>query len=216
MSGLTPEQLRRVAERTWEEVTSWLVAKPRICEMTRPEQQILFEYSTRLRQSVRSLAHMPAWDRLYFDGSAATLGALPPAALVRRKPPIYLDTHQLLGRAPHEARSATAPDLAVAIHVLRASEEVIELDPDGVPRHQSWMPSSLRAQSWLIDEDVRQLERLADDGVEGYLFVVYSNAAGRHTAVNAREIASWASWTQYSPELWWASRHFRARGPRPA
>jgi hypothetical protein len=206
------QNLRRVVEATWEDLTRWFGAKPRIFALPNPEQQILFEYADRLRANIRSLCGNPSWDRLYFDSSSATLGGYPVAHLVTRRPPIYIDTRQLFGLTSG-ARDASAPDAAIAIQVLRSASELIDLDEDGRPRHQSWMPTNLRAQGKLLDEHVQQLEELAATGAcDGYLFVIYSNEARRRTAVDLREVASWASWQPASDTLAWSSRHFRAKG----
>lgn len=211
---LTLPQLRRVVQNSWEEIIAWLVSKPRVSDLPHPEQQILFELACRLRDTLRSLVGNAAWDRLIFDGSSSTLGAHALADAVGRRAPIYIDTRQLFGIAPRQQRIAGAPDVAIAIHVLRASPEIVDLDDDAVPRHQTFMPTSIRTQGWLLEEHVRQLEDITDAPCDGFLFVVYSNTARRRTAVDRREVASWASWHQPSDTLWWASRHFRAREPR--
>jgi hypothetical protein len=203
------QTLRRVAQATWEDVARWFTAKPRIFSLPNPEQQILFEYADRVRASIRKLTRNYSWDRLYFDGSGATLGGYPLAHMVARRPPIYLDTRQLYGLTSG-ARDPTAPDIAVAIQVLRTASELIDLDDDGRPRHQSWMPTNIRAQGKLLEEHVEQLEELSKGACDGFLFVIYSNEARRRTAVDLREVASWASWQQASETLWWAARHFRA------
>lgn len=205
-------QLRRVIQNTWEEIAAWLIAKPRVLALPHPEQQILFEMACRLRATVRSLAGNAAWDRLYFDGSSSTLGSHAIADAVGRHPPIYLDTRQLF-QVETGQRTANQPDVAVAVHVLRSCNEILDLDDDGRPRHQSWLPTSLRAQGWILEEHVRQLGDLTGD-CDGFLFVVYSNEARRRTSVDLREVASWASWHQPTETFWWASRHFRAKGTR--
>ena len=207
-------QLRRVVDNTWEEVTSWLLSKPRILALPHPEQQILFELGCRLRDTLRSLTSNGAWDRLYFDGSSSTLGAHAIADAVGRHPPIYIDTRQLFQIQSSRQRRVDEPDVAVAVHVLRSCNEILDLDDDGRPRHQSWLPTNLRAQGWILEEHVRQLTDLAAESCDGFLFVVYSNEARRRTSVDLREVASWASWHQPTETLWWASRHFRAKGTR--
>lgn len=202
------QSLRRVVEATWDEVTRWFSAKPRIFSLPNPEQQILFEYADRLRASIRTLCGNQAWDRLYFDSSSATLGGYPLAHRVTRRPPIYVDTRQLYGLTSG-TRDASSPDIAIAIQVLRAASELIDLDEDGRPRHQSWMPTNIRAQGKLLDEQIEQLEELSRGACDGYLFVAYSNEARRRTAVDLREVASWASWQPAGETLAWASRHFR-------
>jgi hypothetical protein len=203
------QSLRRVVEANWEDVTRWFTAKPRIFSLPHPEQQILFEYADRVRASIRRLCGNRSWDRLYFDGSSATLGGYPVAHSVTRRPPIYLDTRQLYGLTSG-ARDASAPDIAVAIQVLRSASELIDFDDDGRPRHQSWMPTNIRAQGKLLEEHVEQLDELSKGACDGFLFVIYSNDARRRTAVDLREVASWASWQSAGETLWWAARHFRA------
>ena len=207
---LSLQQLRRVVQTTWEEVTRWLEAKPRIFSLPHPEQQILFELGCRLRESIRSLSANNNWDRLYFDSASLTFGPLAVANAVGRRPPIYLDTRQLFG-ITDSRRSAEAPDIAIAVHVLRSADEIIDVDDDGRPRHQTWMPTSMTSQGWLLEENVRQFDQLSRKGCDGFVFVVYSNAAKRSTAVDRREVASWASWKQLTETLSWASRHFRAK-----
>jgi hypothetical protein len=203
------QSLRRIVETTWDDVARWFTAKPRIFSLPHPEQQILFEYADRVRAGIRSHTRNHSWDRLYFDGSSATLGGYPLAHMVTRRPPIYLDTRQLYGLTSG-ARDATAPDIAVAIQVLRSTSELIDLDDDGRPRHQSWMPTNIRAQGMLLEQHVEQLEELSRGACDGFLFVVYSNDARRRTAVDLREVASWASWQPAGETLYWAARHFRA------
>ena len=207
---ITLQSLRRVVESTWEDVAQWFGAKPRIFSLPHPEQQVLFEYADRLRASIRSLCGNHGWDRLYFDSSSATLGGYPLAHMVTRRPPIYVDTRQLFGLTSG-VRDANTPDIAVAVQVLRSSSELIDMDEDGRPRHQSWMPTSVRAQGKLLEEHVEQLEELTLGACDCFLFVVYSNEARRRTAVDLREVASWASWHQPNDTLWWTSRHFRAQ-----
>lgn len=206
---ITLPSLRRVVEATWDDVTRWFIAKPRIFALPHPEQQILFEYADRLRASIRSLCGNHSWDRLYFDSSSATLGGYPLAHLVTRRPPIYVDTRQLFGLTSG-TRDASAPDIAIAVQVLRSSSELIDMDDDGRPRHQAFLPTSVRAQGKLLEEHVAQLEELSQGACDGFVFVVYSNEARRRTAVDLREVASWASWQQPTDTLWWTSRHFRA------
>ncbi len=203
------QTMRRVVEATWDDVTRWLVAKPRIFSLPHPEQQILFEYADRVRASIRSVCGNHSWDRLYFDSSSATLGGFPLAHMVARRPAIYLDTRQLYGLTSG-ARDASNPDVAIAIQVLRSASELLDLDEDSRPRHQSWMPTNIRAQGKLLEEHVEQLEELSQGACDGFLFVVYSNEARRRTAVDLREVASWASWQQPTETVWWTSRHFRA------
>ena len=209
---LTIGQLRRVVQNTWDELEPWLLERSGLFDVPNPSQQILFEYSSRLRDALRSITANADWDGLHFDASLATAATLSLADAVVRRPPVYVDTRELFGLSGrHSSRRAEAPDVACAVHVLRSAEEILDLDEDGRPRHQSWLPVSLRAQGRLIEEQVRQFEELARNLCDGYLFVVYSNAAGRATSVDARDVASWASWHQPSGSLWWASRHFRAK-----
>ncbi|MEB2312565.1 MAG: hypothetical protein OZ921_12160 [Sorangiineae bacterium] len=213
-SSLTLPQLRRVVQNGWEEVVGWLISKPRITELPHPEQQILFEFASRLRTTLRSLANNLAWDRLIFDASSSTLGAHALADAVGRRAPIHIDTRQLFGIPQRRRRTAAEPDLAIAVHVLRSAPELVDLDDDATPRHQAYLPTNIHTQGWLLEEHVRQLDDITDEPCDGFLFVVYSNKAQRRTAVDRREVASWASWHQPSDALWWASRHFRAREPR--
>lgn len=209
------EQLRGLIEGTWEEVARWFIAKPRLFTLPHPEQQLLFEYASRLRYAIRANSGHATWDRLYFDASSTSLGTGSIAHVVARRPPLYIDTRRLFGLPDHGPRDLTTPDAAVAIQVVRSAPELLDLDDDGRPRSQRWMPVSVRLQGWLLDEHVAQLEELSAAPCDGFLFVVYSNDARRNTAVDTRDVASWASWHQPSSTLWWASRHFRARAPRP-
>jgi hypothetical protein len=208
---ITQQGLRRLVEAAWEDVTRWFVAKPGVFALPRPEQQILFEYAERLRAGIRSLCVDPAWDRLYFDASSAGAGGDQLGQLAARRPPIYVDTRKLFG-VTSPIREASSPDVAVAIHVLRSARATLELDDDGVPRHQTWVPVGIRIQGKLLEEQVAELAALAQGACDGYLFVVYSNEARRKSAVDLREVASWASWHQPGETLWWASRYFRAQG----
>lgn len=204
-------QLRHIVEGTWEEVARWFGAKPGIFTLPHPEQQLLFEYADRLRRAIRHLVGNHNWDRLYFDATTISLSCTPLPAAIGRRPPIYVDTRQLFGLSQHAQRDASTPDLAVGLQILRSSTELLELDDDGRPRRQSWTPSSIRLQGWLLEEHVRHLEDLCANACEGFLFVVYSNEARRRTAVDSREVASWASWHQPTETLWWTARHFRAK-----
>lgn len=208
---LTLAQLRRVVQSQWDDVVAWLLAKPRILELANPEQQVLFELGCRLRGALRSLSGNRTWDRMHFDASSSTLGALVQPDATGRRPPLYIDTRQLLGIGGQERRTTAKPNLAVSLCVLRSCRAELELDNDGRPKTQAFLPTSIRTQGWLLEEHVRQLEELALEPCDGFLFVVYSNAARRHTAVDTREVASWASWQRPSETLWWASRHFRAK-----
>src|SRR5439155_19460704 len=50
---LTLPALREVVDSAISELASWFVAKPRIFDMARPEQQIQFELASRLRERLR-------------------------------------------------------------------------------------------------------------------------------------------------------------------
>jgi hypothetical protein len=208
--SLALTELRGLIQQSWEQTLAWLAAKPRVLELPRPDQQLTFELACRLRQALRAGTENPAWDRLLFDTSACVLGPAAVASTVGRRPPIYVDARQLFASGGR-SRSALEPDAALAVGVLRSCSEIVDFDDDGVPRHQAYLPVTLQEQGWLIEEHVRQLERQAKDACDGYLFVVYSNPAGRRTAVDLREVASWASWQKVHDSLWWASRHFRAK-----
>ena len=208
---LTLQQLRDTVEESWKDLESWFVAKPRLFALPHPEQQIAFELAARLRDAIRQKTKNTRWDRLFFDGAALSAGAFTFAETIGRRPPIYLDTRQIFGVLESRTPSHTEPDAAIAVHVLRSSRENLTFDPDGRPKDQTWLPASLRSQGWLIEEQVRHLQQLADRACEGWLFAVYSNEARRVTAVDAREVASWASWQKPTDTLWWTSRHFRAK-----
>jgi hypothetical protein len=207
---LTLSQVRNLVDGTWDEVAHWFTAKPGIFTLPRPEQQLTFELADRLRRAIRHLVGNHNWDRLYFDSTTVTLERAP-IPLDGRRPPIYIDTRQLFGLPSHGTREATTPDLAISVQVLRAATDLLELDEDGKPRKQSYLPASVRLQGWLLEEHVNHLETLSASACEGFLFVVYSNDARRQTPVDAREVASWASWHRPSETLWWTSRHFRAK-----
>ena len=205
---LTLLQLREIVQLCIEDVATWCAGKPRLFEMPRPEQQIQFELASRLRQALRATAHNPSWDRLSFDASEAAPGAL---AGARSRPPIFVDTRQLFGVTATTGRSSNEPDLALAVHVLRSSPNSVDFDENGEPAKQTWAPRSLLADGALLEERVLQLDRLSRAGCDGSLFVVYSNEARRFTGVDAREIASWASWQTPSETMWWTVRHFRTK-----
>lgn len=209
------DQLRNVVEGSWEEVTRWLAAKPGVFTLPHPEQQVAFELADRLRRAVRHMIGNHSWDRLYFDATSLTLDRVP-VPFEGKRPPIFIDTRQLFGLSQQAPRDANAPDVAISVQVLRTAPELLELDDDGRPRRQGFMPSSLRRQGWLLEEHVALLEAQANNvACDGYLFVVYSNEARRRSAVDLREVASWASWHRPSETFWWATRYFRAR-PRVA
>ena len=205
---LTLSQLRDLVQECIEDVTAWCVAKPRLFELPRPEQQIQFELAYRLREAVRKRSANGSWDRLYFD--AADPSAMPVGSSAAR-PPIFIDTRQLFGAVGSGSRSPTEPDVALAVHVLRSAKQSLELDENGAPTHQAWLPRSLLADGVELDERVAQFERLSRSCCDGALVVIYSNEARRRTAVDTREIASWASWQTPLDTLWWTVRHFRAR-----
>ena len=71
---VTLQSLRDLVQGTWQDVARWFVAKPRIFALPHPEQQILFEYASRLRAAIRANVGDAHWDRLYFDASNSTLG----------------------------------------------------------------------------------------------------------------------------------------------
>jgi hypothetical protein len=212
-SPATLASIRGVVDGVWHEVSRWLLQKPRVFSLAHPEQQILFEFASRLREALRQASGQPRWDRLYFDGSSISLGSGSVSHVVGRRPPIFVDTRRLLGLQDTSPRSAANADIAVSLQVLRAPPAQLDLDEDGRPRSQRWMPVSLRVQGFLLEEHVAELERLTASPCDGTLIVIYSNETGRRTAVDSREIVSWASWHQPAPTFWWSSRHFRAREP---
>jgi hypothetical protein len=63
----------------------------------------------------------------------------------------------------------------------------------------------------LLEERVAQFDRFSRANYDATLFVVYSNEARRRTAVDSRDVASWASWQTPLDTLWWTARHFRAK-----
>lgn len=211
MTSLTLADVRRAVEATWQDIVHWCAPKERIFDLSRPEQQIVFEFAARLRDTLRRLSGLPGWDRLFFD--AARAGPFLAAGVDLA--PIRLDTRQLLAR-PDGVSSSSCVDIAIAVEVLRASNQVIEFDADGMPRHQRWIPQSLTSQGRDLDTRVRTFEALSETRCEGYLFVLYSNRSGRRTPVDARQVASWATWHQASGTLLWASRHFRAKDAPPS
>jgi hypothetical protein len=202
---LSLAQVRQMVDGTWDEVARWFSAKPGIFTLPHPEQQVLFEMADRLRRAFRHAIQNHTWDRLYFDASGLTLESAPLPFAIGRRPPIYVDTRQLLGVPTGAPRDPGAPDVAVALQVLRSAPEMLELDDDARPRRQNWTPQSVRVQGWFLEEQVRQLEELSQAACEGFLFVIYSNEAHRKSAVDLREVAS------CSETLWWAARRFRAR-----
>lgn len=209
---LTVSQLRRVVQATWDATVLWMIQKPRVLRLPRPEQQIQFELASRLRDTLRRAAEAPSWDRLFFDASGETSAGS--RGVFGRRPTIWLDTHQLFGLDPADPRTPSTPDLALSVHVLRAPPAVLELDDDGRPRDREWVPSSLGVQGLLLEDEVRTFDELSRHGVESWLFIVYANEAQRTTVVDVRAVASWASWKEVSPTLRWAARHFRVKAAR--
>jgi hypothetical protein len=204
---LTLAQVRSLVQSTLEEVASWCVAKPRLFDLPRPEQQIQFEVASRLREGLRSRLGHPTWDRLHYD---AAMPRIDPDG-THARPPIFVDTRQVYGSVAAPTRSAAEPDLAIAVHVLRTSRTTLELDENGAPSTQAFLPANLLAEGAALEARVEQLERLSHSPCDSSLFVVYSNDARRKTAVDRREIASWASWHTPLDTLWWTVRHFRAK-----
>ncbi len=205
---LTLLQLREIVQGSVEGVAAWCVAKPRLFDLPRPEQQIQFELATRLRDVLRQRVANPTWDRLFFDASDSSPAS--PASCTAR-PPIFIDTRQIFGTVGAATRGPAEPDVALAVHVLRSSRQTLELDENGVPAEQKWLPRSLLCEGVLLEERVAQLEHFSRAACDGVLLVVYSNEARRRTAVDTREVASWASWQTPLDTLWWATRQFRAR-----
>jgi len=212
MTVLTLAELRQAVTDSWEDVVVWFSAKPRVFRLPRPEQQINFELGCRLRERLRRDSGQSRWDRLYFDGAACSLSEATHLEAVGHGVPIYVDAHRLYGMGSRDHRDSHMPDLAVAVHVLRSVHELLDMDEDGRPRHQNFIPQSMRVQGWKLEEQVRTFEQMAEQEVASFLFVVYSNQAQRQTAVEKREVASWAAWTEVDATLWCASRFFRQRG----
>ncbi len=214
MLPVTSKQLRRLVENTWLELTPWLGTRAKLFELPHPEQQVLFELGYRLRENIRSLSSDSSWDRLYFDASTASSPLLHAREAPDRRPHLRIETRKLLD-VPQASREH--PDLAIELAVLRACPQALEYDDDGHPRLQRWAPVSMLAQGRSLDESVAYLTQLSRQGVEGYLFVLYSNLAERVTSVDTRSVASWASWLpvkvagEYLSGLSWASRHFKPR-----
>jgi hypothetical protein len=205
---LTLTQLRDIVQSCIEDLAAWCVAKPRIFDLPRPDQQIQFELAARLRDALRTRIGNSTWDRLYFDASDP-LHNTAPGALSR--PPLFIDTRQLFGVVGAGTRNAAEPDLALAVHVLRTSRQTLELDENGIPTQQAFLPRSLLAEGALLEERVQQLERLSHALCDGALIVIYSNDARRRTGVDTRDIASWASWQTPLDTVWWTVRYFRAK-----
>ncbi len=212
MSALNLSEIRQAVTETWSDVVTWFSGKPRVFRLPRPEQQLNFELACRLRERIRQDSGQPRWDRLYFDGASCVLSESTHVEAVGHGVPIYIDAYQLYGLGSRDRRDTHMPDLALAVHVLRSAHELLDLDDDGRPRHQNFIPQSMRVQGWKLEEQVRTFELMAEQEVASFLFVVYSNQAQRQTVVEKREVASWAAWTEVDSTLWWASRFFRQRG----
>jgi hypothetical protein len=212
MKALSIAELRQAVTETWNELVVWFSAKPRVFRLPRPEQQVNFEFACRLRERLRRSADLQHWDRLYFDGVSCQLTESTHAEAVGHSVPIYLDAHHLYGLSNRDSRDESMPDMAIAVHVLRSSHELLDIDEDGRPRHQNFLPQSMAVQGWKLDEQVKAFETMAEQEVASSLFVIYSNQARRVTAVEKRDVASWAAWNEIDPTLWWASRYFRQRG----
>ncbi|HEX4335850.1 MAG TPA: hypothetical protein VH062_08055 [Polyangiaceae bacterium] len=204
---LTLIQLREMVQACLEDVAAWCTGKPRLFDMVKPEQQIQFELACRLRDAIRQRTQNTSWDRLSYDASVAAPGAV----ATKTRPPVHVDTRQLFGVTGTAPRAPTEPDLGLAVHVLRSAPASVELDDNGEPTRQRWLPSSLLADGALLEERVAQLDRFSHASCDGTLFVVYSNESRRRTAVDSRDIASWASWQTPLDTLWWTARHFRAK-----
>jgi len=205
---LTLAQLRETVQTTIDELAAWFVAKPRVFAMRRPAQQLQFELAARLRERLRERTENPRWDRLQFDASEAPSAS---PALPAARPPIYVDTRQLFGAVSADKRNPAEPDVGLAVHVLRASPSTLELDENGSPLGRAFGPEDLLLESVFLEHRVQQFERLSHHCADGALIVVYSNDARRKTAVDTREIASWASWQTPIDTVWWTARYFRAK-----
>jgi hypothetical protein len=212
MSVLSFSDLRQTVTDTWDELVPWFKGKPRLFRLPRPEQQLSFEFACRLRELIRKRSDLARWDRLFFDGACCDPSEMSQLSGVGYGLPIYVDAHQLYGVSQRDRRDHSQPDIAIAVHVLRAAHELLDLDEDGCPRHQDYLPRSMHIQGCQLEEQVRALEHKSGQDVAGYIFVVYSNQAQRKTAVERRDVASWAAWTEEDPTLWWTSRFFRQRG----
>jgi hypothetical protein len=205
---LTLAQLRETVQSSIDELAAWFVAKPRVFALARPAQQLQFELACRLRDRIRERTENPRWDRLHFDASD---GPWASPAIPSAKPPILVDARQLFGAIAADKRTATEPDVALAVHVLRAPPNSLDYDENGLPLRQAFAPDDLFRESVILEQRVGQFERLSHLNCDGALLVVYSNDARRRTAVDAREIASWASWQTPIDNVWWTARYFRAK-----
>jgi hypothetical protein len=204
---LTLPGLREVVDSCIAELATWFVAKPRLFDLPRPEQQIQFELAYRLRERLRERTSNPSWDRLHYD--AADTGAALAATVVQR-PPIYIDARQLYGSVS-SPRSPLEPDLALAVHVLRTVRAEVEFDENGNPASQPSLPLPISVTGALVEQRVLEFDRLSHNACDCALLVIYANDARRRTAIEKREVASWASWQTPLDTLWWTVRHFRAK-----
>jgi hypothetical protein len=204
---LTLPGLREVVDSCIADLASWFVAKPRLFDLPRPEQQIQFELASRLRERLRERTANPTWDRLHYD--AADTGAAH-AATVAQRPPIYVDARQLYGSVS-SPRSPAEPDLALAVHVVRSIRSEVEFDENGNPAGQTSLPLPISVAGSLVEQRVIEFDRLSHQACDCALLVIYSNDARRRTAIDKREVASWASWQAPLDTLWWTVRHFRAK-----
>jgi len=207
---LTLSSLRDVVDSCIEELASWFVAKPRLFDLPRPEQQIQFELACRLRDRLRERTSNATWDRLHYD--AADTGSAHAATVVQR-PPIYVDARQLYGSVS-TPRNAGEPDLALAVHVLRTVRKEVEFDENGNPAARAAIPLPIGVAGSLLEQRVTEFDRLSREACDCALLVIYSNEARRRTAIDKREVASWASWQTPLDTLWWTVRHFRAKAAR--
>lgn len=207
---ITLPGLREIVDSCIEDLASWFVAKPRLFDLPRPEQQIQFELASRLRERLRERTSNPTWDRLHYD--AADTGALH-AASVTQRPPIYVDARQLYGSVS-SPRNPSEPDLALAVHVLRTVRKELEFDDEGNPGGQTSIPLPIAVAGALLEQRVAEFDRLSREICDCALLVIYWNDARRRTAIDKREVASWASWQTPLDTLWWTVRHFRAKAAR--
>jgi len=208
---LTLPALRDIVDSCVEDLASWFVSKPRLFDLPRPEHQIQFELAARLRERLRERTANPTWDRLHYD--AADTGAAH-AATVAQRPPISVDARQLYGSVS-TPRTATEPDLALAVHVVRSIRKEVEFDENGNPSAQASLPLPISVAGSLVEQRVVEFDRLSYQSCDCALLVIYSNEARRRTAIDKREVASWASWQTPLDTLWWTVRHFRAKAARP-
>jgi len=211
MNRLTPAELRNVVQESWTHLLARLAVRPHLAELRRPEQQLLFEFAAGLRRAVRHATAEPAWDGIVVDGAVMTefLTEEPPILGA----PILLRTEGLLAR---DADQVISGDFALALHVLRAPRELLDFDDNGCPRHQTWLPVPMLAQGRVLEQRVEWCEALAESGHEAWLGVIHFSVPGRRTAIESRQIASWASWQSVSAAISATSRRFRSRGSSPS